>query len=182
MHFSFQRSFSFQLLVVSVKMFFFAAVPSQPSPPEPVDMDTTWVTLKWDPPERDGGSPILGYHVEFREPAGHKWILANPHMCKEPRFTVDSLRDRGEYEFRVVAKNAAGLSKPSLTSGIIKLQPKYGPPGAPSMPHAESIGRNHVTLTWSPPVTDGGSKITGYIVERRELGSGLWAKVGPVHF
>lgn len=124
-------------------------------------MDTTWIHLNWDRPINDGGSKILGYHVEYRDPNAHNWTLANPYACKDPKFKVEGLRDRGEYEFRVIAKNAAGNGKPSPSSGIIKLKPKYGPPGPPGMPHAESIGRNHVTLTWSPPIIDGGSKISG---------------------
>ena len=42
---------------------------------------------------------------------------------------------------------------------------------------AQSIGRNHVTITWVPPIDDGGSKVTGYIVEQREYGSSLWLTV-----
>ncbi len=63
------------------------------------------------------------------------------------------------------AKNEAGLSKPSDASEIVKLKAKYGPPGPPGQAHAESIGRNHVTLTWAPPVDDGGTKITGIYCE-----------------
>lgn len=131
----------------------------------------------------------MGYMVEFKEPTAHRWTPANAHLCKDLKYKIEGLRDRGEYEFRVFAKNAAGLSKPSDSSGIIRLKPKYGPPGPPGMPRAESIGRKHVTLTWDPPILDGGSKVTGkrfehfrqifykiqgyflgYIVERREVG------------
>lgn len=151
-------------------------VPGQPGAPEPTDMDTTWVQLKWDPPSSDGGSKILGYMIEFREPTSAKWIQASPHLTMDPKGKVESLRDRGEYEFRVIAKNAAGFGRPSESSGVIKLKPKFGPPGPPGAPHADAIGRNHVTLTWSPPVDDGGSKITGYICEKREVGDPIWVR------
>ncbi|CDW52538.1 protein unc g; protein unc f; protein unc d; prot ein unc b; protein unc a [Trichuris trichiura] len=151
-------------------------VPSPPGAPIAVDMDTTWVTLTWDRPDTDGGSKIVGYQIEFREPDSYKWTVANPYLCKENRFTVESLRDQGEYEFRVLAKNAAGLSEPSDSSNVIKLKPKFSPPGPPGSPFADKIGRNYVTLTWTEPITDGGSKITGYIVERREIGSSSWLR------
>lgn len=124
-------------------------------------MDSTWVTLHWDRPSNDGGSKILGYMVEFREPTAHRWTPANANLCKDPKYKIEGLRDRGEYEFRVFAKNAAGLSRPSDSSGIIKLKPKFGPPGPPGMPNAQSIGRSYVTLVWDPPILDGGSKISG---------------------
>lgn len=78
----------------------------------------------------------------------------------------------------MLAKNAAGFSKPSPSSGPITLKAKFGLPGPPGIPTATAIGRNHVTLTWTPPHYDGGSPIKGYIIERREIGDPNWLKVG----
>ncbi|KHN73749.1 Twitchin [Toxocara canis] len=151
-------------------------IPGQPDAPVVKDMDSTWAELEWDTPP-DGGSKIVGYVVQYREPSSSKWIVANAQAVPGNSYRVTGLRDKGEYEFRVIAKNAAGLSKPSPASERIQLKSKYGPPGPPIQISAQSIGRNFVTLTWSPPVDDGGSKITGYIVEARELGSSLWRQV-----
>lgn len=38
------------------------------------------------------------------------------------------------------------------------------------------VGKNYVDLKWEPPASDGGSRITGYIIEKREVGSPLWSK------
>nr|AZI15635.1 UNC-22 [Auanema rhodensis] len=152
------------------------SVPGQPDAPTLRDMDSNWAELEWDTPS-DGGSKIIGYQVQFREPGSGKWINASNDLVKGNSMRVTGLRDCAEYEFRVVAKNAAGFSKPSHSSDRFKLKSKFGPPGPPSQASAVSIGRNHVTLTWVPPLDDGGSKITGYIVEMREYGSTLWVKV-----
>lgn len=40
-------------------------------------------------------------------------------------FAVPNLKKDGEYEFRVRAKNAAGLSEPTDVIGPIKTKPKY---------------------------------------------------------
>ncbi|OZC09937.1 hypothetical protein X798_03043 [Onchocerca flexuosa] len=151
-------------------------VPSQPGPPTVRDMDSTWAEMEWEPP-LDGGSKILGYVLQYKEPGSSKWINASSRPIDGTSFRVQNLKDKGEYEFRVIAKNKAGLSKPSLPSEKIQLKVKYGPPGPPTQIAAESIGRNHVTLTWAPPIDDGGSKITGYIVESRELGIQSWRVV-----
>lgn len=151
-------------------------VPSQPDPPTVHDMDSTWAEVEWEPPS-DGGSKILGYVLQYKEPISSKWINASARPIEGTSFRVQNLRDRGEYEFRIIAKNKAGLSKPSLPSEKVQLKVKFGPPGPPSQIAAESIGRNHVTLTWCPPIDDGGSKITGYTVESREFGIQSWRVV-----
>ncbi|WKY05591.1 hypothetical protein Q1695_006081 [Nippostrongylus brasiliensis] len=151
-------------------------VPSQPDAPTVRDMDSTWAEIEWDPPA-NGGSKIIGYQVQYRDANSAKWINASSDLIPRPSMRINNLRDGGEYEFRVLAKNAAGFSKPSPPSDRVKLRAKFGPPGPPSQASATSIGRNHVTLTWVPPLDDGGSPITGYIVEQREYGSTLWTKV-----
>uniref|UniRef100_A0A0N5D1Z0 non-specific serine/threonine protein kinase n=1 Tax=Thelazia callipaeda TaxID=103827 RepID=A0A0N5D1Z0_THECL len=151
-------------------------VPSQPDPPIIRDMDSTWAELEWEPPS-DGGSKILGYLLHYRESGSNRWINVSLQPIDGTSFRIQNLKDGGEYEFRVVAKNKAGLSKPSQPSETVRLKPKFGLPGPPIQVAAKSIGRNYVTLTWAPPIDDGGSKITGYIVESRELGIQSWRVV-----
>jgi len=123
-------------------------------------MDSTWIELGWDSPANDGGSRVLAYTVEYRDPQSRDW-KSWPVATKETRLRLDGLRDCGEYEFRVAARNAAGLGKFSPSTGPIRLQPKFCVPGPPGMPYAQSIGRQHVNLTWTPPVQQGGCKLTG---------------------
>lgn len=80
------------------------------------------------------------------------------------------------YEFRVKAKNAAGFSKPSQSSGSFHLKEKQKVPSPPGTPTVEKVGRNYVDLKWDPPTSDGGSRILGYIIEKREVGSPNWVK------
>lgn len=43
------------------------------------------------------------------------------------------------------------------------------PPGIP-VPFVNDMSKSTVSLSWTPPATDGGSKIKGYIVEMQEEG------------
>lgn len=55
-------------------------------------------------------------------------------------------------------------------------------PGPPGQPEVTDWDKDHVDLKWTPPLKDGGSPITGYIVEKREKGTTRWVKgceVGP---
>lgn len=81
-----------------------------------------------------------------------------------------------EYEFRIRAKNAAGFSKPSPPSVPFRLKSKFNVPSPPGTPQVTKVGKNYVDLRWEPPVSDGGSRITGYVIEKREVGSAMWSK------
>ncbi len=68
------------------------------------------VSLTWDAPAKDGGTPITGYVVERR--TGKHWIPAKVKVTATS-FTVTELSEGNKYEFRVVAENKMGQSKPS---------------------------------------------------------------------
>ncbi|KAL3069502.1 hypothetical protein niasHS_018227 [Heterodera schachtii] len=150
-------------------------VPSQPDKPVVRDFGRTWAELEWELPASNGGAKIRGYELQHKEKHS-EWITCKKSGTWSTTFKVHNLSDRGEYMFRVAARNEAGLSKPSLPSDRIKLP---GPPGMPIQVEAQSIGPNCVTLTWQPPAEDGGSKLEGYLVQKREWGHEQWEKATP---
>lgn len=151
-------------------------VPDPPGAPRVTDWDTSSIQLTWNKPTNDGGSRIQGYNLEYREVRDSHWTKASDYLIKDNHFTLYNMIGGAEYEFRVKAKNAAGFSKPSDASSKFKLKGKFNVPAPPNNPKVVKVGRNYVDLTWEPPTTDGGSKITGYIIEKREIGSALWHK------
>lgn len=87
--------------------------PTKPGTPEIVDYDNKSVDLKWDKPKSDGGSPIEKYIIEKKDKYKPDWEKAAevPGDCTEAK--VEDLKERGEYQFRIVAVNKAGLSPAS---------------------------------------------------------------------
>jgi len=88
-------------------------VPTAPGLPEVIDWSENMVKLKWDPPMRDGGSPITGYVIEMADRYN-----ANFTKCAEVKENVCqgvvlNLEEGNRYEFRVRAVNKAGQSEPS---------------------------------------------------------------------
>lgn len=69
--------------------------------------------LKWAAPEKDGGSPITEYIIEFKDKFSPEWsvgpkVPGNKTSCK-----VQNLKENMQYQFRVIAVNKAGPSEPS---------------------------------------------------------------------
>ena len=152
------------------------SAPDAPGQPKVLDTSADSVKLMWERPLADGGSKIQGYKIEMRDVTDELWRDCNDYLVRDTVHQVNNLTEGREYEFRVKAKNAAGFSKPSTPSGRAKLRSQKGVPAAPGTPQVAKVTRSYVDLKWEPPSFDGGSRITGYVVEKRELGHPFWIR------
>ncbi len=90
--------------------------------------------------------------------------------------SFDDLVEGTEYDLRVCAVNAAGVSKPSEATGVFKAKDPFDVPGKPGQPEVTEIAAESAALTWAAPDSDGGSPITNYIVEMRRVGDVKWKR------
>ena len=149
----------------------FPDAPGATSTPEITDRKPGEVTLSWSPPESDGGAEITGYVVEKKDKFGTWWSRVTPSPITGTTFTVTGMPEGQDCEFRIVAENKAGLGSPSQSvTYAVK------PPDAPSTPEVSDIQESSVVLSWSPPKDDGGGKVTGYIIEKKEPGKDTWVR------
>lgn len=72
--------------------------------------------LKWAAPASDGGAPIEKYIIEKKDRYKPDWEKAAEVPGDVTAARVEDLKERGEYQFRVVAVNKAGPSEPSDAS------------------------------------------------------------------
>ncbi|KAL4226021.1 hypothetical protein ACF0H5_014008 [Mactra antiquata] len=68
------------------------------------------ITLSWRPPARDGGRPVSGYAIEYKEKDGARWGKAGVCEANINKFTVEKLHEDIDYVFRVIAMNDVGNS------------------------------------------------------------------------
>ena len=92
---------------------------------EVTDVDDKAVTLSWQKPRDEGGARLQGYVVEVRSPSDRSWRPATERPIKDTEFTVPDLNNGEKYEFRVRAKNEAGLGEPSDVTKPVLVKPKY---------------------------------------------------------
>jgi predicted phage tail protein len=151
--------------------------PGKPEGPLRInDIHKEGCSLKWNPPMDDGGCPLEGYVVEKMDTEKGRWVPVG--RCKEPKMDIENLEPGQEYKFRVMAVNAEGESEPLDALEPIIAKNPYDEPGAPGKPEATDWDRDHVDLKWAPPEKDGGSPITGYVIEKKEKGGNKWVKCG----
>ncbi|NEN85356.1 fibronectin type III domain-containing protein, partial [Paenibacillus elgii] len=118
-------------------------------------------TIKFTAPVSDGGSAITGYTVTS-SPGG---LTASGTGSP---ITVTGLTYGTAYTFTVVATNGVGNSKASLPSNSVTPTASTAPATVPGAPTAVTAvvehGQSQATVTFTPPASNGGSTITGYIV------------------
>uniref|UniRef100_A0A7M4F5X1 Titin n=1 Tax=Crocodylus porosus TaxID=8502 RepID=A0A7M4F5X1_CROPO len=147
--------------------------PGPPGTPQVTHATKAFMFVSWQEPVNDGGSKILGYHLERKERSSILWTKVNKSLISDTQMKVTGLEEGLMYEYRIYAENIAGIGKCSKSCEPVAARDPCDPPGQPEV---TNITRKCVSLKWAKPEYDGGAKITGYIIECRELPDGRWLK------
>jgi len=142
-----------------------AFVPSFPTGLTVTNVSDTTVTVSWITPG-DGGSPITGYMMEKSTVpiSAMQTHLANTGTTTTT-FTYTGLTPNTEYAFDVAAVNAIGYSPPSARVTTTTSAGETAP-DVPSGLTVTGVTSTTVTVSWTAPVNNGGSPITGYMMEK----------------
>ncbi|KAL1117086.1 hypothetical protein AAG570_004414, partial [Ranatra chinensis] len=154
-----------------------------PSPPlnlTVVNIASKSVKLQWSPPQSTGGSELTGYVIEKQPITSNKWTKVATLDPSVTVFTVENLKEKTEFYFRVLAENAIGLSYPATTS-LVSLKTHATVPSPPTAPlEVRSASSNSVVVEWGVPESDGGAPIEGYKIAVRDMKRTMWMEVGQV--
>jgi hypothetical protein len=121
------------------------------------DAGSTTATVRWTPPESDGGSPLSGYVVRIYA-SGHATPSESVTAAADSTSTVVTGLDNGTaYRFDVAAVNAVGTGQASALSSSVTPQVSLAP--LPQNVTADP-GNTSATVTWTAPSNASG--VTGY--------------------
>lgn len=150
-------------------------VPSRPMNLS-AEMNAWGMTLEWQVPLYDGGSPIEWYVIDAKASDPINWTeswraYGTSLSFLSLSFQLD-LIGGWEYHFNVSACNRAGKIGPRSGITVTPLFAPLTPRNLTALP-----GDGFLNLTWSPPLLDGGSPILRYDVHRFDRDSS-WNIVG----
>jgi titin len=142
------------------------------------DSDTA-VTVSWTAPTDVGGNTIAKYRVMWKMSSAADYADADMAMTADAMamsHQVTGLTRGMDYTFKVVALDtddmaigAYSMEAPATTHDV---------PGMPMNVMAAATSDTMITVTWEAPASNGGSDITGYMVQSK-YGDGEWMDVDP---
>ena len=133
-----------------------ATAPAAPAAPT-ATLTGRAATVTFTPPGDTGGSPVTGYVIT---PFANGVEQPVVNVASSPA-QITGLTVGTSFQFTVAAKNAVNVGAQSPKSNAVT--PVASAPGAPTGVAATLTGVN-ATVSWTPPVDNGGSAITGYTV------------------
>ena len=134
------------------------------------------LAVTWTAPANTGGSVITDYLVKYSSNGGAAWTNFIHPVSIVPSLTVTGLANGTSYVIKVIARNAIGISLPSVNSA--PATPAATVPGIPTSVVAVR-GNASLAVMWVAPASNGGSNIIEYIVKYSSNNGAAWTRYKP---
>lgn len=133
-----------------------------------LEAGSQWIRASWDAPASDGGSPIKGYRVQYREGRSGAWETLSA-FPKDTSTGLTGIPNGVTFQVRVAAVNGAGTGPYTTPESATP----YYPPGTPRN-LSLTPGNGRLTAKWDPPEIPGNPNLNGYSVQYRASGVEQW--------
>ena len=139
-------------------------IPSAPVNIKPDTVTKHSIMIAWEKPEDNGGSLVTEFIVEKRDMSMYAWLPCG--KTEKLSMDISTVLEGQTYMFRVSAINAQGQSPWGNSSTVVCQDPLHCPGIVEHIKVLDKLD-NALTLQWVPPRNNGGSKIKGYIVDKK---------------
>jgi hypothetical protein len=165
--------------ILDVRTPFSGTVPNSSAPTAPLSLVArplnTAIGVSWAAPLSNGGLPLTSYVVQYKATASSSWTNVSLASPLATRVTISGLTNNVTYDVRVAAVSSAGTG----VYAAAQATPALAAPGAPTglsvtpsgpPPLAYPTSNSRYVLSWTAPASNGGSAITGYVVQAQYVG------------
>ena len=140
-----------------------------------INQTTKRVDVTIAPPTNLGGSPLTGYYIQASVDGVNNWTSVASLAASATGISVNAPARGASMSYRAIAYTAFGASVPTA---VVTLSTPATVPAGVNSASVALTGTDQLTVRWSAPYDNGGSPITGYLVE--QLVSNVWTAAGQV--
>jgi len=127
--------------------------------------------------------PFSGYPLPKFE-----WVANDEVLCRGSRVKTEMIKNklvtlqvskthRGDSgKYTLTLENEVGVEKANIRVNVLDR------PGPPRNPSVSEVYANEMRVNWSEPSDDGGSPITGYVVEIKESDRQTWTELDTKNY
>jgi len=125
-----------------------ADTPDVPIAPRVHDVHSTGCTVTYQAPVIEGGTAVIGYHLEYKATGTQSWVALIGRLITDTSVKIRKLQPGTGYEFRVAAVNFGGVGKfnPALAAVTIDHNRPEIQPGSPVV---RTVWPKSVDLEWT---------------------------------
>ena len=127
------------------------------------------ISVSWTAPINNVGAATSSYTLQYRLSGSGNWTTILGIV--DTNRVIQGLANASTYDIRVAAVNSLGTGP--YSSSVFGMT--FAPPNSPTNLQG-THGNTQVSLSWSAPSNNGGTPITGYLVERSTSSSGPWTQ------
>ena len=158
-----------------------STTPSAPIITSSTPNQTQTCIVSWTAPPDNGGAAITGYILQYSTNSNGPWLPSTPYNVSAATTsrTFTGLTNGTEYYFQIAAVNISGVGTYSAQTTNSSATPSTIP-GAPVITSSDSNENQMSVVSWAAPSDNGGTVITGYILQYSTNSNGPWLPSLPL--
>ena len=144
------------------------SVPSAPRNLSAIVISSSQINLSWAAPSSNGGTPINGYKILRENSCTGIFVAVSTTTNSSITYSDTGLAANTCYRYNVQAINGIGVSNATnnVTATTNSIPILIHVPSSPLGLGIKTISNTLLKLTWIVPSDNGGSPITGYLIQR----------------